>query len=1321
MNKSLYIQLMDYSSEKMVISILYIMGLYNNPNVYTAYESNTNLVFIIVLLIIDHYLLILERMVDKEIEIIQNNIVKKQYLDNIKEDYELERQNEDLNPAEIHIDELYEEETQKIRVNSTLQNFNKNILRRKRNVNLIQNNENIEEENINKNNDIENEKEKEGEDVQKDENIKNINFPTTSLVRSERRKTVLLKNKMEYVRKKTVLFNLFKKQSIQSLYSDQSNDGKNSIYSNNKLNSSIDENDKNMINIFDEIPIEESKSLFVKFLISIKNFNLKRFCNIKISNRNQFYDFYYIMKIVFENIIFSLVIHNSIRSVNIFTISMLLSFFVFYSKSENINLQQSSNSNNTNLNNISNTSNIDSSSDKVKSDLINDQFHKLYYFLKILLIIVFTEIIFLFSNFTIYIDCQKNYLINQYIWENLKIPFVGNFDIFTNKVIQFYLSLNTNVRVDMYYTIFIVVLNCLYLDLFHYSFLRESKFSTINDIMLKYNVKIVDAIAKISQVEYSEIESSLDHNFGIKVNDLYTMKKSIFSHKFKKVKKAGFYNEFRKQINENELSSRKGIYKYLKSILFFLNKFLYITFHNVIMIMTILCCISDFSIISLGYISISIYFLNFSKQLFLIRNYAILKGLKILRIYLLIDIILQIIFQYPYLPMSVQQIFNHIGIYNFTLILLNSKYYLISLKPFNLLFVNILIKIYSTRSFKEYIFVYFLIQKKKRYISGLIYTFFYNNKKLQSFEKTMENRREINKNLEKLKIQLQEWDKNFQKTNLNSENVEKNKQDSILSDNNALNQSISVNPNELVFTELKSFNFIDFKKEVLSKLNTIFEDSVEEYIKTVEDNLNKNYLSSFLNSIMFEMRKKAFCYDSVEVKKLKEFEKLVVLGKNYLKSNYNIALKQLSDLYAREYLLVYYKFFIELTNRFLDNEITVNTIDANLIFNEIIKCFQNYISIIISKNKIEDDCKNIEKMTSENYKLKLIEFQSSKEDIFRFSINDDIKIEIENKEELKNLNLNDKKDNIDIFNDKNYENKNINNDIIPEEDSEISEKSADLSFKSSFLNDFKLLKLETSELIKKLEESLIHKKRIINFYYTMNKHAFFEKYTKLSYVIKKMVKYVFLFLFENFHIVCYFVMILNHMIYNSMISLVWPISVFGYAMMENPRPKKRYWNNCILYALFTVVFKFLIQLELFKSIGLDSSFKDSYKIGIKIYNSCLNVEDQKCIDTSGQFIGYVVMDMIVVFTVFLYQLILISKGVWNFREDEIETINESINRVYLNKYKNPEDQDLYVAETFSKSTKTKFYSKMKTIIKESNEKSYFKAYFDNIFPIIRVR
>lgn len=47
------------------------------------------------------------------------------------------------------------------------------------------------------------------------------------------------------------------------------------------------------------------------------------------------------------------------------------------------------------------------------------------------------------------------------------------------------------------------------------------------------------------------------------------------------------------------------------------------------------------------------------------------------------------------------------------------------------------------------------------------------------------------------------------------------------------------------------------------------------------------------------------------------------------------------------------------------------------------------------------------------------------------------------------------------------------------------------------------------------------------------------------------------------------------------ISLIYPVMVFGYAMLEEVRPKKEFWTVVRFYTIFVVIFKFFFNMSCF--------------------------------------------------------------------------------------------------------------------------------------------
>ncbi|XP_048031199.1 piezo-type mechanosensitive ion channel component 2 isoform X2 [Megalobrama amblycephala] len=119
--------------------------------------------------------------------------------------------------------------------------------------------------------------------------------------------------------------------------------------------------------------------------------------------------------------------------------------------------------------------------------------------------------------------------------------------------------------------------------------------------------------------------------------------------------------------------------------------------------------------------------------------------------------------------------------------------------------------------------------------------------------------------------------------------------------------------------------------------------------------------------------------------------------------------------------------------------------------------------------------------------------------------------------------------------------------------------------------------------------------------------------------------------------VCYLVIILNHMISASVATLVLPILIFLWAMLSVPRPSKRFWMTAIVYTEVTIVIKYFFQFGFFpfnQTIERDKS-KPFHPPNI------IGVEKKE---------GYVHYDLVQLLALFFHRSILKCYGLWD--EDE---------------------------------------------------------------------
>ncbi|XP_066538548.1 piezo-type mechanosensitive ion channel component 2 [Hoplias malabaricus] len=131
--------------------------------------------------------------------------------------------------------------------------------------------------------------------------------------------------------------------------------------------------------------------------------------------------------------------------------------------------------------------------------------------------------------------------------------------------------------------------------------------------------------------------------------------------------------------------------------------------------------------------------------------------------------------------------------------------------------------------------------------------------------------------------------------------------------------------------------------------------------------------------------------------------------------------------------------------------------------------------------------------------------------------------------------------------------------------------------------------------------------------------------------------------------VCYLVIILNHMISASVATLVLPILIFLWAMLSVPRPSKRFWMTAIVYTEVTIVIKYFFQFGFFP-------FNQNIEVDkIKPFHppNIIGVEKKE---------GYVHYDLVQLLALFFHRSILKCHGLWDEDEPKSEAKAATINQ-----------------------------------------------------------
>ena len=169
---------------------------------------------------------------------------------------------------------------------------------------------------------------------------------------------------------------------------------------------------------------------------------------------------------------------------------------------------------------------------------------------------------------------------------------------------------------------------------------------------------------------------------------------------------------------------------------------------------------------------------------------------------------------------------------------------------------------------------------------------------------------------------------------------------------------------------------------------------------------------------------------------------------------------------------------------------------------------------------------------------------------------------------------------------------------------------------------------------------------------------FTEKKTLAEYNLnwKNYVMMALLILMSNTQGIVYLFCVINHLVYASLESVVFPLTVIGYAIMEYPRPPFKYFRFIMLYSELVFFVKFTLQFQIWEFVfnsGFLKNYKDQYKIGFNIASNTY----------SQTLVNYVIWDVIVMLFVLLHEYFLLRVGLWSRTEYEMETLEEAKKRI----------------------------------------------------------
>ena len=856
-------------------------------------------------------------------------------------------------------------------------------------------------------------------------------------------------------------------------------------------------------------------------------------------------------------------------------------------------------------------------------------------FIFIIISIIIQSIIFL-SNLNEKINPKNDNEILDIISNTLNIPwynFTNNNAIRHSVVLG--LGLNKTQLMLLWIEYSLIFFIYIYLNYFCYTIfnnkymeLKEWKKQQNKSLIYKFlfNTELREALSKLRPNAYQKILNCMEYNFDVKLPKVFDIKNSL-----------DIYVKKNSSSNKDIFSRRKE--KVFKVDLF--DYILYLSSHNIILIMITIITMMVYGLISVIYICFCLYFLFKSKSINLGKEYYypfIIKSL--LRPMIIADISFQLIIQIVYIystDLNHSDLFKAIS-NGFGLIkIIDDNYgltyniFLLLAKCFCFFLMCIQKVIYSSREFNEFYLSYLIIKNEKFVITSLINTFRFNNERIDIMNKSMSLKKDMEDLMKNLQKDLKEWNTKLFSNNNNY--IMNNNNNLIKTNENTIDKENNNNKNENIINPDNNFNgqinLLNIEANNNSDNNIINignimnnlykEDKIAD--ESIVRNVVKNWIlgQTFLVRIHLYLNRISFCYRlALDKKEGDQFIFNTIQGKNE---------------------------YTPLIERKIDNEISKLVLSS--FKNKEISTLKKYL-------------KRLNKINSYDFS-KIIFF-------------------------LKNENEEQKK----------------------------KKKKFDEKFKT-------LIKQEKYNQFSKIKNSKL-----------------FQKYLKRSFLFKKILIDIETIISNNFNWVCYFVMILNHMYNASIISLFYPISIFCYAILEYPRPSRKYWNICLIYTFTFLIIKSFSQKQFigaFLNINKEESeskyeqlrqFLIQYPIGIKLFDN----------DNIKDYFIFLIIDFLVIIVLIINMHILIINGLWENTEKYIENIYQGLKRISITKelsFENDKEIKEFNKLYLSDKINTHHYIKRKTTfvnpeIKESNLSNHrskdklfeeTKNYFQKLFPRIR--
>ena len=399
----------------------------------------------------------------------------------------------------------------------------------------------------------------------------------------------------------------------------------------------------------------------------------------------------------------------------------------------------------------------------------------------------------------------KDKNIFEYLNNTLSIPIYKEYFNLSEKKAFFYgLGINKS-QVNLIWLEFVqIIIIYFYLNYFSYSIyqdiinlgsssLSDQKFDFESLNMEEGSIEQIKTMTEYQYVQLQECLNCFNFHIGNNLTEFFKLLKinktkyiNYFDTKadnklnlnFSKIdnpilKELIEFRMYEKEYLNKVEKGKKGKYKPLPRYLLILQAILYLYFHCFLLILIIMLSMMTAGVLSAIYFGICFYYLIKSDSIFLGQEYTYPKAIKtFLRIMVLIDIIIQGIYQLPFFSMNDDdlrlKIFRAIGLIK--VVTINNDNDEINtiqqLEIFGKALIYFLMSlqnlIYNSKNFKRYYLIYLLENKFQTNKTSIVNAFTFNNNRVKIYQKSLIIRQrsvQAMEDLNKLIIELNSMNK----------------------------------------------------------------------------------------------------------------------------------------------------------------------------------------------------------------------------------------------------------------------------------------------------------------------------------------------------------------------------------------------------------------------------------------------------------------------------------------------------------------------------------------------------------------------------------